>query len=142
MLRKLFGATVVGIVLCVGLFVGPAHAIETMTGKSRDVSKAPPGGLSCADGRAIGVLVCFEPYGDKFWIKDTLADGHHVAVSFATGRGEIGSCHNYHGKAAGWTLCDQFAKHISEHETINFIGLTMEGSKILAQTKNAWAGTT
>jgi hypothetical protein len=141
-LVRLALAMVAGALLPVAVVTGTAQAASSMSANAKDVAGAPPGGLSCADGRSIGVQVCFEPYGDKFWVRDYLADGHHVAASFSSENGEIGACHDYHSAAAGWTRCDQFSAHISEHQQMFFIGLVMEGSTILKQTGTAYAETT
>jgi len=78
------------------------------------------------------VLVCFEPLGDKFWVQDTKADGHHAAASFSSDNLEIGACKNR----------DQLASHISEHINIQFSGLVVQGDKILEQTGTANSRTT
>ncbi|MGH3763282.1 hypothetical protein [Actinophytocola sp.] len=128
-------SAIIGIVavLSVAFFGATASATTSMAARSKNVSGSPPGGLSCSDGRGIGVNACFQPNGDKFWIKDYKADGHHVEVSFDSDRLEIGSCRDFHGKKAGWTVCDQFSRHISENQGIVFQGLVMEGSRILAR---------
>lgn len=128
-------------VLTAAFLGGTAAAATSKAAKAKNVSGSPPGGLSCSDGRGVGVLACFQPNGDKFWIRDFRADGHHVEVSFDSDRLEIGSCRNFHGRAAGWTVCDQFSRHISENQGIVFQGLVMEGSKILKRGPVARART-
>lgn len=141
-LTKLLAVVMFAVALSIAGFDGTAHAAKSKSANSKVSANPPRGGLSCADGRSIGVLVCFEPLGDKFWVLDTRADGHHVAASFNSDNLELGACHNYHGAAAEWTYCDQFAGHISEHINIQFSGLVMEGDRILDQSETAYARTT
>lgn len=44
---------------------------------------------------------CFQPNGDKFWVQDLKADGHHVEMNAQVNvNGNWYHCLNYHGKAA------------------------------------------
>jgi hypothetical protein len=126
----------------------PTYAVTSKSANSKLAAGEPPWSrVGCIDQRYEGVVVCFEPLGDKFWIGDTLNDGHHVAASFDTDSLELGACHDYHGSAGltnpiRWTYCDQFADHISEHQKIRFLGLVMEGSRILYRSSSLQAPTT
>lgn len=60
-------------------------------------------------------------------------DGHHATVYWWLGDGsqpEL-TCHDHHGKAAGWTVCDGLSDVIAENDTITIWPVTMEGDQIL-----------
>ncbi len=82
--------------------------------------------------RATAGLACFRPYGDKFYVRDTLADGHHIEVRGTVNRtGDNFRCHEHGGSAAGWQVCDGFHDEIPENSTIyREIGL-WEGGTLL-----------
>lgn len=77
-------------------------------------------------------MACFERYGDKFWVKDNLADGHHVATAAEVNGTDYFVCHDYSGKVAGWTVCDGFSSQIPEHVRMIWNVSVMEGDTELA----------
>ncbi|WP_159047018.1 hypothetical protein [Streptomyces pactum] len=82
--------------------------------------------------RATAGLACFRPYGDKFYVRDTLADGHHIEVRGTVNRtGDNFRCYEHGGSSAGWQVCDGFHDEIPENSTIYWeIGL-WEGGTLL-----------
>jgi hypothetical protein len=50
-----------------------------------------------------GSYVCFQPYGDIMWVKDTAADGYSAAAHFET-NGTQGVCINPRGEGE-WKKC-------------------------------------
>jgi hypothetical protein len=44
-----------------------------------------------------GAYVCFQPYGDHLFVKDTARDGYSAAVYWKTSYGRAGVCINEHG---------------------------------------------
>ena len=100
---------------------------------ARYVAGGPPAGAACSlGGWAEG---CYVKNGDAIWVRDTRDDGHHAAVQWWTS-GQSASddhtCHDYSGKAAGWTVCDGLADVIAEHTNITFWPMTMEGGRIVS----------
>ncbi|AGI88362.1 hypothetical protein AB0F32_05625 [Streptomyces albidoflavus] len=74
---------------------------------------------------------CFQPNGDKFWVQDLKADGHHVEMNAQVNvNGNWYHCLNYHGKAAGWTSCS-FATVVPENARIAYNVSVWEGDKLL-----------
>lgn len=127
-MRKLF--SVVGAAaFTVVLASGTASASGST---ARNVAGGPPAGAACSiGGWAEG---CFVTDGDEIWVRDTKDDGHHAAVIWWVGSDPSTDdkvCHDYAGKAAGWTVCDGLADKIAEHQTITFWPVTMEGSHIV-----------
>jgi hypothetical protein len=52
-----------------------------------------------------GAYACFQPYGDKVWVKDTTANGMSAAAVWKTSYGREGVCMNIHGKGT-WVACN------------------------------------
>ncbi|WP_172385296.1 hypothetical protein [Streptomyces sp. MNP-20] len=130
MFRRI-AAVVGGVTLFAVIGAGTASAESGH--KAKNVSGGPPPGAACStDGWAQG---CFVADGDRIWVKDAREDGHHAAVFFwwsgQASKPEL-SCHDHHGKAAGWTVCDDLAGVIPEHKTLTFWPVTMEGDRIIS----------
>lgn len=150
MFRRLILVVALGVALPIFILGGSAtHAATSKSANSKLASGEPPWSRirGCIDQRYEGVVVCFEPLGDKFWVGDTLNDGHHAAASFDTDSLELGACHDYHGSSGltspiRWTYCDQFSNHIGEHQNMGFVGLVMEGSRILYRSSRLQVPTT
>ncbi|EIE98562.1 hypothetical protein [Saccharomonospora glauca] len=57
-----------------------------------------------------GARVCFEPYGDKWWVKDTAADGASAVVTWRNYRNgslyRSGQCENRMGSGT-WGVCNK-----------------------------------
>jgi hypothetical protein len=73
--------------------------------------------------------VCFQPHGDKFWVKDRRSDGMHIVMrAMPSGNPQtIWDCRDYKGKAASWTVCG-FSKKMKENRKINFNALAYKGN--------------
>lgn len=52
-----------------------------------------------------GAYVCFQPYDDVLWVKDTRRDGYAVSLVYETSYGRKGQCTNVEGKGVN-TFCD------------------------------------
>ncbi|MFE9772984.1 hypothetical protein ACFYOV_15120 [Streptomyces sp. NPDC005931] len=92
--------------------------------------------------RAIAGTACFKHYGDRFWIKDNLADGHHIEM-----RGQVNTtgdnfrCYELSGSSAGWQICDSFSDNIPENAVLAWnIGL-WEGNDLLRVGSERWSPT-
>ncbi|MEU3195135.1 hypothetical protein ABZ686_31975 [Streptomyces sp. NPDC006992] len=101
---------------------------------AKNVSGGPSSGLACMPVYARGGKptlgeVCFQPYGDKFWVKDRRADGMHIEMRalYSGNTQTVFNCKDYKGAAAGWTACG-FAKEMKEDQTINFAALVYDGT--------------
>ncbi|MFG2529265.1 hypothetical protein [Streptomyces sp. NPDC048516] len=73
--------------------------------------------------------VCFDPDGDTFYVKDSLADGMSISMR-ALYRGNtqtVFECRDYLGGAKGWTACD-FSREMREGRGINFIAMAWKGN--------------
>ncbi|WP_019854254.1 hypothetical protein [Actinopolyspora mortivallis] len=79
----------------------------------------PPSGIPCSE-PIPGAIACFEPYGDKYWVKDTVADGHSAAADWDNYRNgnwyRQGGCVNSLGKG-NWGVCN---KNHYEDSTVVF----------------------
>jgi hypothetical protein len=77
-----------------------------------------PGGLSCVT--VTGAQACFEAYGDKWWVKDTVADGASAVVYWDNYRNgslyRIGRCENRLG-SGNWGVCN---KNYYEGSTLDY----------------------
>jgi hypothetical protein len=75
-----------------------------------------------------GVLACFQPYGDIFFVKDDRADGYAAAVDwYDADSNRWGSCVNTH-TAGTWAECN---KDFVEGHTIYFRGaLYQSGNRV------------
>ncbi|WP_444474877.1 hypothetical protein [Streptomyces inhibens] len=84
--------------------------------------------------------VCFEPNGDKFWVKDTMADGMTIDMRALYGGNTqtVFECRDSLGSAAGWTVCE-FSREMREGRQINFIAIAWKGNtpKYKSQTATA-----
>jgi hypothetical protein len=80
----------------------------------------------------VGAIGCFKAAGDRFYIKDARADGHHVEA-----RGQINTtgngirCHESRGADAGWLVCDSFWDNIPENAVVAWTIGVWEKSKLL-----------
>lgn len=79
-------------------------------------------------------VACFEPYGDRIYIRDLFADGYHLEF-----RGEVNQsgnpgirCYTYASAADGWQVCDGLASRIAEHRTIAGQLMLYNGSRVMA----------
>ncbi|SFO95288.1 hypothetical protein SAMN02982918_0937 [Saccharomonospora viridis] len=74
----------------------------------RAVKGTVPGGLGCV--AITGAQACFEAYGDKWWVKDTVADGASAVVIWDNYRnGSLyrqGECQNRLG-SGNWGVCNK-----------------------------------
>ncbi|MGW7273335.1 hypothetical protein ACWGH5_22740 [Streptomyces sp. NPDC054864] len=98
----------------------------------------PPVGAICSE--TAGTHACFEKSGDKFWVKDTKADGHYSAMLGSWGpifQGDM-ICRNKSGSDVGWMYCD-FSSEIPEHSKVWFRADTMEGDGIVSSGGVVWS---
>jgi hypothetical protein len=83
--------------------VTAAYTYEWNDGVATGVPIPNPGG-GCND--VTGAEGCFEPDGDKFYVKDTKADGYSAVVRWYTDYGRWGTCRNSLG-AGKWAVCNK-----------------------------------
>jgi len=103
----------------------PATASSVYSKTATLTSSVPPFESWCVtirrSGEAIG-RACFEHYGDKFWIKDTKADGAGIYMwGELSPAGDTFKCYNNGGADAGWQRCG-FASEMKEDQVIVFAG--------------------
>jgi hypothetical protein len=114
---------------------GSASA-ATVYSESATPTSAPTIDANCSwaydsSGR-VGAIGCFKADGDRFYIKDNRADGHHVEA-----RGQINTsgngirCYENRGSAAGWLICDSFWDNIPENAVVAWTIGVWEGSTLL-----------
>ncbi|MEV0319369.1 hypothetical protein ACIBKX_37980 [Streptomyces sp. NPDC050658] len=72
---------------------------------------------------------CFQPKGDRFWIKDRRSDGMNLrTIAMPSGNDtNVYNCRNYKGKRAGWTRCN-FSRLIKEDVMISFVLAAYKGN--------------
>ncbi|OQO95068.1 hypothetical protein B1813_03160 [Saccharomonospora piscinae] len=63
-------------------------------------------------------LACFQPYGDRFWVKDMRADGYHIEMRAIDSDGKSYRCYEYGTSSAGWQICDSFHDNIGENKRL------------------------
>ncbi|SFP06162.1 MULTISPECIES: hypothetical protein [Actinomadura] len=87
--------------------------------------------LPTQTGDQVRMQACFERGGDKFWIRDTSADGYHPALYgyFRGGPDRKFWCHNYKGAGSGWKVCTGFHDKIPENKNITLIPQLFDGDK-------------
>ena len=128
MMYRRIGTVVGAVVTAAVLATAPALATESVKQTAKDAA-SPPGGIPCSVGK--GVTTCFQKSGDVIWVRDEQADGHHAVGGWGFGNGDSDvwdyECHDYLGKAAGWTKCS-WADTIPESATITFRGIEFEGN--------------
>lgn len=135
--RKVLASAGAVAALLIGATASPASAVTNYREYASIAGSAPPSGSSCSQvyyGGGLAGVACYQALGDVFWIRDTMADGHHVegrGVMESVGRGF--SCYSYRSSDTGWQKCTGFADLIPEHDTINlFRAEVYEGSTLLA----------
>ncbi len=80
-------------------------------------------------GRKTHGKVCFDPNGDKFYVKDMRADGMsiYMRVMYAGNPQTVFDCRDFKGGDAGWTACE-FSGELKENRRINFNALAYKGN--------------
>jgi hypothetical protein len=119
----------------VGLTPGTASA-RTIWSEYAGPASAPTVDGNCSfiygPDRRLAAVGCFKASGDKFYIKDAAADGHHVEI-----RGQINTngdgfrCYEYRGASAGWLVCDSFWDNIPENAVVAWWLGVWEGDDLL-----------
>ncbi|GAA0489961.1 hypothetical protein [Streptomyces olivaceiscleroticus] len=111
---------------------GDVHTKAWHVKNAKNVSGAPNSKLVCTYVRSQGGTkthgkACFQPKGDKFWVKDTAADGLNITMrAMPSGNPQtFWDCRDYEGKAAGWTACNFDLK---EGQPINFNVIAYKGT--------------
>lgn len=88
---------------------GTASAIEFELDYGTKVSGGPPSATRCTDAIA-EVKVCYEPYGDKWWVQDRKSDGKSAIVEWQNRTSvrlhRYGRCVNSHGTGT-WAVCNK-----------------------------------
>lgn len=138
------GAMVAGLVAGMQ---GAATASSTYTATAVNVSNGPvfDNTTHCIDVAYHGIAgtVCYQPYGDKFWVRDGAADGHHIDMFAEVNTTEDHFlCSDYSGKAADWTACSGFSGQIPEHARIGFSASVVEGDDVIATSTTMFSETT
>jgi hypothetical protein len=90
-------------------------------------SSAPPARVKACNYVAAGrtppttrAVMCFDPKGDKLYLKDVKADGYHPEIRgqlFAGNRAGV-HCYSYVPASGGWAVCDGMAKKIPENKPL------------------------
>ncbi|CDR08619.1 hypothetical protein [Streptomyces iranensis] len=122
---------------------GGVHIQRTIAKKAKNVRGKPPRKAVCISvhrpgGSPTYGKACFQPHGDRFWIKDKRSDGFHIKT-LAMPRGNTQTwyeCKDLKGKRAGWTRCG-FSKSMKENTGIVFWVLAMKGDKTMGQSRQA-----
>lgn len=71
-----------------------------------------------------GSRVCFDPFGDRIYVRDTLGDGFSAAARWTSDFGRFGTCRNALG-ANHWGVCN---KNFPENRTITFDATRYDGN--------------
>ncbi|MER5972949.1 hypothetical protein ABT112_24990 [Streptomyces sp. NPDC002055] len=81
------------------------------------------------NGRKTHGKVCFDPSGDKFYVKDMRADGMsiYMRVMYAGNPQTVFDCRDFKGSGVGWTACE-FSGELKENRRINFNALAYKGN--------------
>ena len=66
---------------------------------------------------------CFKQYGDVFYIKDEVKDGHHLEIHAMVANADTGQligirCYETGGVASGWQACTSFGDNVPENSTL------------------------
>lgn len=84
---------------------------------------------------------CFQPHGDRVYVRDTRADGHHVEVRITQPTAGF-LCHTIGSSRAGWESCTGFASRMREHMYVHFAVCVYEGTTQLRcktkVTRTSW----
>lgn len=105
--RSLALAAAAGAVLAL---VVPTAASAAYYGSETDYSAwtsgGPDSGSTCGD--FLGMAVCFQPNGDKLFVKDRSADGYAAVADWQSSDGRTGACVDKLGASGTtWTVCDK-----------------------------------
>jgi hypothetical protein len=139
-------ALVAAVVALLGIGVAsPASAQTIYTAYAHETSTDPTGGspisfagaMNCAPVVYKGLVrgdACFRATGDKFYVRDTDADGYRVEMrGLGNWSGTPGFlCDDNSGKAAGWTVCDGWASTIPEGRELVLWATVWNGNTELA----------
>lgn len=108
-----------------------AAAIAALAGTATAAQGAPPPSAPCA--ATTGARACFEAYGDRVWVQDTRADGHHAEAYLVVNGGSAGTiityCENFNG-ASTWVVCAE-GESIPERRSGTIYALNVEGNTVL-----------
>lgn len=123
-----------------------ALAAIAMTSSAAAVSVPPatasdfgPGeSATCVD--TTGARACYEAYGDRLWVLDTLADGHHPEAWISIAGVGYFSCVSYQG-AWYWKVCD-YAEDVPEYHEGVVQAERVEGEVMLNNSELKWISTT
>jgi hypothetical protein len=127
-MRKLLRVAVIPLAT-IGLLMpaGPANA-TTFVSDGNAAGPAPTeDGKVCADSGA--TFACFTPLGDKIWVFDDAADGHHSEGQLHV-NGDLFVCQNFTGSGT-WRVCNSWSDLIPEHENAVFCAETWEGNTFI-----------
>jgi hypothetical protein len=127
-MRKLFRFAIIPLVaIAVLVLAGPANA--TVFISDGNASGPPPteGGKVCLDSG--GTYACFTPLGDKIWVFDDAADGHHAEGELRINPTDpdVFNCRNFTGYGT-WRVCNNWSDLIPEHLDGIFCAQTYEGN--------------
>lgn len=123
--------------LVLGLFTGGPAVAQTIYTERGTASALSGSNLHCVsvmnpDRHRWAGRACFRPYGDRFFIKDTLADGHHVEVRAQVNVTNDGlRCLPGGG---GWRVCNSFARVVPENARIAWTIQLREGSRVITSS--------
>jgi len=98
----------------------PAHAEPGITGPNAAGVTGEWPTSSCKPWVYIGEnggRACFQKYGDKFFVGDTLPDGYTIVLSWETSYGRTGTCVAAGYFSWGMTMCDE---NVKERSAIKF----------------------
>jgi hypothetical protein len=114
-----------------------AYAHETSTDPTGGQPISFPGANNCAPVIYKSVVrgdACFRATGDKFYVRDTDADGYRIEMrGLGNWSGTPGFlCDDNKGKAAGWTVCDGWASVIPEGWRLELFVTVWNGTTELA----------
>ncbi|HEY9334201.1 MAG TPA: hypothetical protein VIQ79_07270 [Kribbella sp.] len=104
--RRLLGGAAAVVVVTAATTVATTTAASATTGTP---SGAPPDDMDVWCVSTTGAKACFKAYGDKVWVKDTVANGQSAAGTIkedASPSGWYRECFNTRGADGGWVMCD------------------------------------
>lgn len=124
--------------LALAAIVMTSSAVATSAIPAAAGDYGPGESATCVE--TTGARACYEAYGDRLWVLDTLADGHHAEAWLSVDGAGYFSCASYQG-AWYWKVCD-YAEDVPEHHQGGLVAERVEGKVVLNTSTNKWIYTT
>lgn len=126
--------------MVVGLTSSPANADPSVRDRhidyARTTSSSPPGDhcQKIKDRTSVIGKVCFQAYGDKFWLRDYKADGLAIRMIGNVGVNTTYGCKASTGAKAKWQYC-KFSTRMPEDRPIAYFGAATKNGEVEHSTR-------